>query len=937
MVELYTTAGLSYMKLSGRPGVTASSNTINDWIHGKSFPQWGNLSPVLRAWGITDDDLTAWKDAHKRADKDARLRPGLPLEDVRDAYALEVHVPITVTAADDAAMALPPYVRRAHDNRLAEVVERALAGSSGTAVLLADSSTGKTRALWEALEPLRARGGWWLWHPSPHRPEELREQLDRVGPRTVVWLNETQRYFSPLDEQARGRLAEHLQTVLTNTRRAPILVLGSLWREHYRTLCSDGTSSATRALLEPATVTLPENFAGADMDAMRAAAGQDPRLKMAVDRAENGTIAQYLAGGPELVHYYDKQASAPERAVIEAAIDLVRMGHPNALPFALLHDIAAGYIDDITWDTLDDNWFEAALTETGRKRRGARGAVTPIGARPLDSRASQARGSRGHGRRFTAGPGQPTYQLADFLDQHGRRTRSQKTPPWMFWDAAAVHADPDHQHILARSGWDRGLYREAAQLWKNATSRGHSAAASSLVTELFPLFPAEHHPLNWAITHITLDDPHGVADLLEKLQQSGADIQALALADRAAAHIALDEPDELGLLLERLQRLGLDAQVLVLADRAAAHIALDNPSAVASLLAWMKVVGADVQALTLADRAAAHTALDHPHEAALLPEQLRQDNLRAMADLLEQLQHSGADIPALADHAATHVVLDNPRGVAFLLGQLHVSKAHGQALALADRAAAHVALDKPGEVAYLLEFMRLSGADVQALTLADRAAAHVALDRPSEVALLLRQLLDSGADVQALTLANRAVHIALDHPRGLSDLLEQMRRSEAHSQALTLAGRAAAHVALDSAREVASLLEQLRQMGADVQALTLADRAAAHVALDHPSEVALLLRQLLQSGANAQALALTDRAAVHIALDNPAGLAFLLDKLHAYGAHVQAKALAGRLPAVGMYSLFIEYAPYLDKRFMFGREPDDDLTPAEAWSWTDLE
>lgn len=205
--ELYTSSPLSYQKLTEQPGVITAGNTINGWVHGLTFPQWENLSPVLRVWKITEDELAAWKDAHTRADADARIRPGLLLEEVLDPFTLEVHQPITVTGAS--VDPLPPYVRRAHDDRLANVVDDALAGGSGMAVLLGDSSTGKTRALWQALEPVRARRGWRLWHPSPYHPENLKEQLDGVGPRTVVWLNETQRYFFPRGNWTAGASPSH--------------------------------------------------------------------------------------------------------------------------------------------------------------------------------------------------------------------------------------------------------------------------------------------------------------------------------------------------------------------------------------------------------------------------------------------------------------------------------------------------------------------------------------------------------------------------------------------------------------------------------------------------------------------------------------------------------------------------------------------------------
>ncbi|MEV6661512.1 hypothetical protein [Nocardia fluminea] len=136
----------------------------------------------------------------------------------------------------------------------------------------------------------------------------MSEQLGRVGPPTVVWLNETQRNFEYLSEQGRGLLAEAMHALLVDTHREPILILGSLWHQHYDTLCAD-PGSATRKLFGPATIEVPPSFTGTDLAAMRTTAAEDQRLKLAVDRADDGQITQYLAGGPELIDFYEGRAS----------------------------------------------------------------------------------------------------------------------------------------------------------------------------------------------------------------------------------------------------------------------------------------------------------------------------------------------------------------------------------------------------------------------------------------------------------------------------------------------------------------------------------------------------------------------------------------------------------------------------------------------------
>ncbi|MFB6809975.1 helix-turn-helix domain-containing protein [Streptomyces sp. NPDC056387] len=79
-----------------------------------------------------------------------------------EPHELEVHPagPPPASGADVAAAgALPGCVARAHDGALAAAVQDAAAGRSRLLVLVGTSSTGKTRACWEAAQPLAPRGG----------------------------------------------------------------------------------------------------------------------------------------------------------------------------------------------------------------------------------------------------------------------------------------------------------------------------------------------------------------------------------------------------------------------------------------------------------------------------------------------------------------------------------------------------------------------------------------------------------------------------------------------------------------------------------------------------------------------------------------------------------------------------------------------------------
>ncbi|MEU8308975.1 hypothetical protein AB0C84_35975 [Actinomadura sp. NPDC048955] len=872
--------------------------TVNSWSTGRSLPrdvdQLARTGAVLADWaGETPGTQAAWSRLLE-ADKKTRtgLRPrrgadgagvGWPLDEVRDPFALEVHHAVESPAG---VAELPVYVPRAHDDQLAQVVRDAAAGGSAIAVLVGGSSTGKTRACWEALQLLRGRAEpWRVWHPiAPARPDAALAELDQVGPRTVVWLNEAQFYLA---DPVRGeRVAAGLRAVLRDRARGPVLVLATLWPTYWGTLTSRPTGgpdrhAQARELLEGRRIQVPEAFGAADLERLTARAGQDPRLAEAAARAGSGRITQYLAGVPVLLDRYDT-ATPITRALIHAAMDARRLGCGPHLPLALLTAAAPGYLDDTQWALTPADWPTQTLEYLTAPCNGIPGILTPFKTDQRNRRPQRT------GAKLADPVSGPVYQLADYLDQHGSTHRADHIPPVAFWTAAADHAHPTDQHTLGDAAWDRGLYRDAAQLHKNATTYGNPRAARSLVVNLHQLHPADHRPAAHAVAHAPLEDPVAVAGLLEVLREAGANEQVEALVARdPAAHAGPNEPVAFVRLLEMLLEVGAQKQVAALADRAATHATVDNPGGVALLLEALRKVGAQKQVIALAGRAATHVTVDDPDD---------------VCGMLEALLGAGAQkqMIALADRAAAGVALDDLGALARLVEVLRNAGAHKQMVALAGRAAPHAALENLSGLGLLLRVLRKAGAQEQVVALADRAAAHAALDNPVAVARLLRALQAVGAvaQVEALVARDPAAHAALDDPGTVARLLEVLRQVGAQEQATALVARdPAAHTALDDPRGLGLLLRVLWEVGAREQVVALADRAAAHAALDDPDTVAQLLEALRTSGLQKQMVALVDRAAAHAALDDPDAVARLLGVLQTAGARKQIAALIAREPA----------------------------------------
>ena len=896
--------------------------------------------------------------------RDALARPGShvtaagrPLEEVTDPFVLEVHRPVQPEEAPPGLPVLPPYVPREHDQVLGQVVRAAAEGRSEIAVLVGGSSTGKTRACWETLALLRDQDPpWRLWHPiDPTRPDAALAELAGIGPRTVVWLNEAQFYLTPADGGLGERVAAGLRELLRDPGRAPVLVLATMWQQFWDTLTArpadgDDAHAQARELLTGHHIPVPAAFTQAQMSQLDRAA--DVRLALAARSVSDGAVIQFLAGAPELLARYHNAPPAA-KALICAAMDARRLGMGASLLQAFLEAAAAGYLTDTEWDGLGEDWLEQALAYTAVSCKGTRGPLTRIRPRPARGRGDQPAS--------TAAAAGPLYRLADYLDQHGRAYRASQIPPAEFWSAGAAHAAPGDQAALGDGAEARGLYRDSAQLHKNAAASGNLRAALYLSNPPDCL-SADPRPAHWAAAHAPLDNPGGAARLLYSLREAGAHEQAAALLARdPAAHAALDNPDGVASLLDRLREAGAQGQVTALLRRdPAAHVSLDKLPYVARLLGKLRVAGAHGQVIALAARAAADAPLDNPDGVASLLGSLRKagaheqaaalaaraaadaplDNLRDVAWLLYRLREAGAheQAAALAARAAADAPLDNPGGVALLLDRLREAGAHEQAAALAARAAADAPLDNPRAVAVLLTELRLAGAHEQAAALAARAAADAPLDNPGGVASLLDRLREAGAHQQVAALLARdpAAHAPLDNPGGVASLLDSLREAGAHQQVAALLARdPAAHAPLDNPGAVASLLDSLREAGAHEQAAALLARdPAAHAPLDNPGAVASLLDRLREAGAHEQAAALAARAAADAPLDNPDGVTGLLDRLREAGAREQAATLTDRLPPVGMFWLFLLQTGPADQ-FCFGREAEG--TPATPWGWEDLD
>jgi hypothetical protein len=859
---------------------------------------------------------------------------------------------------------MPVYVRRPHDELLEAMLDPAVPASR-LVVVRGGSSTGKTRAAYEAVAGRLA--DWQLDYPMD--PDALAARLDAGIPaRTVLWLGELRQYA---DADGGATVLARLADLLGGEGH---LVITTMWPEQWNSYTAAaragrgpaGPDGMAGRLLErlpeltgrdlagidPArggVIDVPVRFTTADLEA--AAGAGDPMLAEAAAAAaaagqggqggQGGQVTQYLAGVPDLLRRYAGAGGDPYgQAVITAAMDATRLGHASPLPAALLVEAAVGYLTGPQRTKDIASWRGTALDWAAEELKGAVRALQPVP--PPD------------------GTGVAGYQVADYLDQYGCRTRQHQPGPPSLWEALTARTvSATDLTRLAQAAEDRGLYRHAAALWTAAATLGSAGAARQLIAHLRQVSPGDAtRAAQWAVSHASLDDPQAIAELLWVLREAGdgdavtallardpvgqarlddpaavawllgelreaeASDAARALAIQAAGQVSLDDPRAVAWLLWELRAAGASSVVTALAARAAGQVSLDDPQAVALLLEELRAAGADDAARALAIRAAAHARLD---------------DAQAIAELLEELRAAGPDdaARALAIRAVPHARLDDPQAIAELLGELRAAGADDAVTTLLARdLAGQARLDNPWTVTFLLRELHAAGAGDAARALAIRAAAHAPLDHPGAVAFLLRELHEAGAGDAVTTLLARdpVGQARLDNPWTVARLLGALRAAGAGDAARALAIRAAAHARLDGPVDVAGLLRELHAAGPGDAARALAIRAAAHAPLGNPQAIAFLLRELQEAGAGDAVTTLLARdPAVHARLDDSVAVTRLLGALRAAGAGDAVTTLATRAANAGMFERFLEVCPDEAASYRSGREPDG--TPSHTWRW----
>ena len=289
-------------------------------------------------------------------------RPARPTGAVRvseaDPRRLGVHAAISVPGVPDEA--LPEYVLRDADAADFGIRVRVAAASErgGFVLLVGGSSVGKTRCAVEAVRALLP--DWWLVHPAG--PAEISALAAAPAPRTVVWLDELQRYL----DGEHGLTGAVVRALLNAPH--PAVIIGTIWPDQYAaytTVPAPGGAdphAREREVLDlAAVVRIDPEFSPAEQGRARAAAAHDARLRVALEAAGYG-LTQTLAAAPQLVaRWEDAQTAAPYAwAVLTAALDAARLGARGPLSAGLLSAAAPGYLTSQQQAEAPKKWFKMA-------------------------------------------------------------------------------------------------------------------------------------------------------------------------------------------------------------------------------------------------------------------------------------------------------------------------------------------------------------------------------------------------------------------------------------------------------------------------------------------------------------------------------------------------------------------------------------------------
>ncbi|MFF1906950.1 tetratricopeptide repeat protein [Kitasatospora sp. NPDC058218] len=458
---------------------------------------------------------------------------GNAVDDLLDPLALGVRSTFGFPGSPHVLPVMVPYVERQHDQLLAEVVQRAVSGHSGIVIACGEPATGKTRSCWEAVRSMPA--GWRLWYPAdPSDASEVLRAITCAGPNTVVWLDRIDRHLDAVREGLARSIQSEIRQVLSDRRRAPVLVVGTATRSgpllNEELAVAGDVNVPSRTLINEAAVEVPTVFTIAEQHALGKLAGQDPRLALAQAEAR-GAVAQYLS--TDRTDAVPHKASTFHDAVVEGDVDTLLVG-------AVLLENAGRTTEAATWYQAAAEAGETQALQPAASLLSQNGSLSDAiswlhqraGEGDVNAALEAARRLRNDGQNREA---ITLYQRAAQSDSEGqalraaasllrRSGRSKEAFEWLRERAEAgdSRAFKEAAHVL----WSMGERGSALAYYEQAAASGDVSALRE-VADLLRAGNETERAIHWYRRAVDSGDYLGLNPLADLLRAEGCLDEAL--------------------------------------------------------------------------------------------------------------------------------------------------------------------------------------------------------------------------------------------------------------------------------------------------------------------------------------------------------------------------------------------------------------------------
>ena len=331
---------------------------------------------AIKRRGEKNDEVAGVRDATLR--QVLGRRSDFPcVAEINDRALVGIHpaIPLPINSDVSLSSELPSYVSRDIDADLHTLL-RAKRGNGGLIVLVGRTASGKTRCAYESIKAVLPDWKFCL----PGSPEYLTNMIESGLDlsRTVIWLDESQKFFGP------GKMkATAMRRLLFGTDHPPILI-GTIWPETYTRLRThlagddqEDPNRDAREILSLASRFDVLGFSSAEKERAARIAEIDPRVREAISNGSDIGFTQLLAAAPELIHRWTQGDSEFGQLVITAAIAIRMCGHVDRVSVETLRSVAAVLMRDRQKARASAEWFTRAVDWACEPVRGDISPINP--------------------------------------------------------------------------------------------------------------------------------------------------------------------------------------------------------------------------------------------------------------------------------------------------------------------------------------------------------------------------------------------------------------------------------------------------------------------------------------------------------------------------------------------------------------------------------